>query len=377
MQGISARISFTNHLIGSSNIQGDRRPDPAAARPAACGSRTTGRLRLELQSDNGDAQVVVNNGSFWIYDPARTSSTRARCRRASARQARASADKRSRRSPRSRRDSTSSPSTSTCRGAIPGDVAGQAAYTVRVSPKHDGGLLGSLQLAWDAVRGRAAAVRDLRARPELARCSSSRRPTSPTARSRPRTSTVSPPAGCQGRQGRDAVPAALGRRTLRSRHAAQARMRVHGAAAVASAAAVQARRAAHARRPAAPRSVTLLDMGGDAGGAGHLRPEPRRDRRDRAGRAAGAGQQLQGDRHRRAEPADACRSTAPPAHELDTALGTVVHVHPRRRRLHGARLGAAGRGRHGGAGAMTRLSSAARRARRRSRCAGSSSATAS
>jgi hypothetical protein len=38
-------------------------------------------------------------------------------------------------------------------GAIPSDVAGQAAYTVRVSPKHDGGLLGSAALAWDAARG--------------------------------------------------------------------------------------------------------------------------------------------------------------------------------------------------------------------------------
>jgi hypothetical protein len=38
-------------------------------------------------------------------------------------------------------------------GAIPGDVAGQAAYTVRVTPKHDGGLLGAAEVAWDAVRG--------------------------------------------------------------------------------------------------------------------------------------------------------------------------------------------------------------------------------
>jgi hypothetical protein len=38
-------------------------------------------------------------------------------------------------------------------GAIPGDVAGQAAYTVRVSPKHDGGLLGAGEFAWDAIRG--------------------------------------------------------------------------------------------------------------------------------------------------------------------------------------------------------------------------------
>src|SRR2546421_85676 len=38
-------------------------------------------------------------------------------------------------------------------GAIPGDIAGRPAYTVRVSPRHSGGLLGSVQLAWDAAHG--------------------------------------------------------------------------------------------------------------------------------------------------------------------------------------------------------------------------------
>src|SRR6202034_4223131 len=38
-------------------------------------------------------------------------------------------------------------------GAQPTDVAGRAAYRVSVSPKHDGGLLGSAQLAWDATMG--------------------------------------------------------------------------------------------------------------------------------------------------------------------------------------------------------------------------------
>ncbi len=37
--------------------------------------------------------------------------------------------------------------------ARPTDVAGQPAYSVSVSPKHDGGLLGSAELAWDAARG--------------------------------------------------------------------------------------------------------------------------------------------------------------------------------------------------------------------------------
>src|SRR5439155_9500348 len=38
-------------------------------------------------------------------------------------------------------------------GAEPSNVAGQEAYTVKVSPSHDGGLLGSAQLAWDALNG--------------------------------------------------------------------------------------------------------------------------------------------------------------------------------------------------------------------------------
>src|SRR5262249_59705102 len=37
--------------------------------------------------------------------------------------------------------------------AIPSDVAGRPTYTVRVAPKHDGGLLGGAELAWDAVHG--------------------------------------------------------------------------------------------------------------------------------------------------------------------------------------------------------------------------------
>src|SRR5207253_4561622 len=37
--------------------------------------------------------------------------------------------------------------------AVPGNVAGEQAYTVTVSPKHDGGLLGSAELTWDAIHG--------------------------------------------------------------------------------------------------------------------------------------------------------------------------------------------------------------------------------
>jgi hypothetical protein len=38
-------------------------------------------------------------------------------------------------------------------GATPTDIAGQAAYTVRVSPNESGSLVGGAELSWDAVHG--------------------------------------------------------------------------------------------------------------------------------------------------------------------------------------------------------------------------------
>jgi outer membrane lipoprotein-sorting protein len=159
--GITARITFTNNLISSSDFQGGP-TDPllqgASGRlwlSLAPGAR---RLRIELQTDNGDGQVVVDDNRFWIYDPA--SNTAYEGTLPSGAQS-GSAD-------RAHAHSASDVIPSIAKiqseisklaahvnlsGAIPSDVAGQATYTVRVSPKHDGGLLGDAQLAWDAARG--------------------------------------------------------------------------------------------------------------------------------------------------------------------------------------------------------------------------------
>jgi len=152
VQGISARISFTNHLIDASDIQG---ADPIL-------SGATGRLwlsnghglRLELQGDNGDAQVVVNNRSFWVYDPSSNTVYEGTVP-ASAQKARASHKQRETLPgvAQIQTDLNHLVKHVALSGAIPTDVAGQPTYTVRVSPRHDGGLLGAAELAWDAVRG--------------------------------------------------------------------------------------------------------------------------------------------------------------------------------------------------------------------------------
>jgi outer membrane lipoprotein-sorting protein len=151
VQGVSARISFTNNLIGSTNLQGTGADPILSGATGRLWISNDGQMRLELQSDNGeDAQVLVSNNSFWIYDPA--SNTQYRGTLPQDHKSKSGSDKVPSVTQIQQRISDLVKHANLS-GAIPSDVAGQAAYTVRVSPKHDGGLLGSAQLAFDAARG--------------------------------------------------------------------------------------------------------------------------------------------------------------------------------------------------------------------------------
>ncbi|HET6866632.1 MAG TPA: hypothetical protein VFH80_12015 [Solirubrobacteraceae bacterium] len=151
VSGITARIKFTNNLIDSTDIQGS---DPllSGASGRLWVSPTSHKMRLELQGQNGDAQVVVSDGAFSIYDP--TSNTLYK----------GTLPKQS--SQTSGKQSDTIPTVAQIQsnlnqlmqhlnlvGPLPRNVAGQPAYKVVVSPKHDGGLIGDVQLAWDASHG--------------------------------------------------------------------------------------------------------------------------------------------------------------------------------------------------------------------------------
>jgi hypothetical protein len=158
VNGISADVQFTNNLISSTNFTGDNKdPILQGATGRLWLSKAHG-LRLELQSANGDAQVVVNNGSWWVSDPASQTVYQGTL---PAHTGNSSATDTS---------SGSGPPTvaqiqsdlnqllghldiAGTQSSNPTDIAGQPAYSVSLSPKHDGGLLGSAQIAWDAVTG--------------------------------------------------------------------------------------------------------------------------------------------------------------------------------------------------------------------------------
>jgi len=159
--GISARISFTNHLISSDDLGQVSSPLLAGASGRLWLSTDHQLLRLELQGDNGDAQIVVDGQSFWVYDPSSNTVYRGQLPAEKAGHVQSAA----------RSGSTASapdtiPSIAQIQneitnlgthldlsGAIPGDVAGQPTYSVRVSPQHDGGLLGAAEIAVDAIHG--------------------------------------------------------------------------------------------------------------------------------------------------------------------------------------------------------------------------------
>jgi outer membrane lipoprotein-sorting protein len=148
---ISARITFTNNLIDSTALSGSD-PILTGATGRLWLSTTTHELRLELQGQNGDAQVLVKNGAFSIYDPMSNTVYKGTLPTSS-----------------SKTKTTSTETLPTVAqiqtqlnqlmqyadvaGPFGRNVAGQPAYKVVLTPKHSGGLLGSVQLAWDAAHG--------------------------------------------------------------------------------------------------------------------------------------------------------------------------------------------------------------------------------
>ncbi len=173
VEGVTARIQLTDHLLEGANL--------ASGSTGAAGGLSSnpllnggsgrlwiakdGRARLELQSEQGDTQIYYDGTTVSAYD--------------------ASSNTLYRYTPKSNEDASTTstkegvlatsvdkpiahdepPSVAKIEeaishlkhvdvsGATPTDVAGQAAYTVRVTPKESGSLIAGAELSWDAVNG--------------------------------------------------------------------------------------------------------------------------------------------------------------------------------------------------------------------------------
>ena len=175
VDGVSARIQFTNHLLEGANLASGGSGEASQLSSSPLVSGASGRLwigaeghaRLELQSEKGDTQILWDGKTASLYD----ASTNTLYRYVPVEQAEPGLDG-------SGESSTDGPSSTTGTSphgtptvgeieeslthagkhanispATPTDVAGQAAYTVRVSPRENGGLIAGAELSWDAVHG--------------------------------------------------------------------------------------------------------------------------------------------------------------------------------------------------------------------------------
>ena len=151
LEGISASISFTNGLINASELQGT---DPLlSGGTGQVWASNDGQFRLELYGDNGDPEIVVNKTSWWISDPTLQTVYEGTLPAGSSTSHKSGKDGAIPTVAAIEADLTKLMQHVNVSGAAPTDVGGQPAYTVTVSPKHSGGLLGEAQLAWDAIRG--------------------------------------------------------------------------------------------------------------------------------------------------------------------------------------------------------------------------------
>ena len=161
VQGVSANIQFTNRLLEGANlVSGGGEASQLDQSPLLSGASgrlwiaKDGRVRLELQSEKGDTQIIYDGKTLTAYD----ASTNTLYRYSSPQQSPAapgdSAGAHEAPSVAKIEEAISHLSThANVSGATPTDVAGRPAYTVRISPKQGGSLVGGAELSFDAEYG--------------------------------------------------------------------------------------------------------------------------------------------------------------------------------------------------------------------------------
>ncbi len=170
VQGVSAQIQLTDHLLEGASLAGGGSGGGGgqlSSNPLLTGASgrlwiaQDGRVRLELQSEKGDTEIYCDGGTVSMYDASSNTLYRYTL---PAHEGDSGA------STGSGSESSTPPHEvpsvakieeaiahlsehANVSGAMPTDIAGQAAYTVRVTPKETGSLIGGAELSWDAVHG--------------------------------------------------------------------------------------------------------------------------------------------------------------------------------------------------------------------------------
>jgi outer membrane lipoprotein-sorting protein len=169
VSGFSAEVKLTNNLLeGASLAGGAGQGGGLASSPLISGASgriwvaADGRTRLELQAEKGDTQIIYDGHTLEMYDAASNTLYRYTppARPAESGFARvapstpgAQAKAKLPTVAKIEEGISQLRKHANLSGATPTDVGGQAAYTVRISPKEGGSLIGGAELSFDASNG--------------------------------------------------------------------------------------------------------------------------------------------------------------------------------------------------------------------------------
>ncbi len=169
IEGVSASVTLTNHLLEGASLATGGQSGGLTSSPLVTGASgrlwvsKDGRARLELQSQKGDTQILYDGHTITVYDAA-TNTLYRYTPPAGESGAAAPGDEGGSSAPAGAHHQAPSVARveaaithlskhADVSGATPGDVAGQPAYTVRLSPNEGGSLFGGVELSWDANNG--------------------------------------------------------------------------------------------------------------------------------------------------------------------------------------------------------------------------------
>jgi outer membrane lipoprotein-sorting protein len=168
VQGVTARVQLSDHLLEGANLASGGSAGGAgqlSSSPLLNGGSgrlwiaKDGRARLELQSEQGDTQIYYDGHTVSMYDAASNTLYRYTI------PAHAGGSESAGSGSTAATGAHEPPSVAKIEeaishlrhvdvsGATPTDIAGQAAYTVHVTPKESGSLIAGAELSWDAIHG--------------------------------------------------------------------------------------------------------------------------------------------------------------------------------------------------------------------------------
>ncbi len=166
VQGFSANITLTNNLLEGASLAGNAGGQGGGggltSNPLLAGgsgrmwASSDGKLRIELQSEKGDTEIIWDGKTLTVLDAAEETAYRWTPK----------ADETGARTTPHEGHAHEAPSVAKVEEAIahlrrhvdvseasPTDVGGRPAYTVRISPKEGGSLIGGAEVSFDSVHG--------------------------------------------------------------------------------------------------------------------------------------------------------------------------------------------------------------------------------